>query len=145
MALDPDPTTDTATPAMPEGDFEPVRGRIVVGVDDSATGRRGAALGPGTRASCGRRPWRWCTPGRRRCPRCPSAPRCARVDEGEIDAVARASVDEMVDDGAGRDGRRPPEVMRTILPGGGGPTLVEVAEGPTCWWSAPTAARASAG
>src|SRR4029453_14176306 len=35
MALDPDSTTATTTAGVAEGDPEPVRGRIVVGIDDS--------------------------------------------------------------------------------------------------------------
>jgi nucleotide-binding universal stress UspA family protein len=51
------------------------------------------------------------------------------VDDGEIDATARASVDQIVDAAITETGDRPPEVLRTILPGGAAQTLVEVAEG----------------
>jgi len=40
MTSDPDPTTAATTPTVPEADAEPVRGRIVVGVDDSADSDR---------------------------------------------------------------------------------------------------------
>jgi nucleotide-binding universal stress UspA family protein len=50
------------------------------------------------------------------------------VDEGEIDSAARASVDEVVDAALAEMDERPPEVLRTILPGGAAMTLIEVAE-----------------
>ncbi len=128
MALDPDPTTDTATPSMPEGDAEPVRGRIVVGIDDS--GQAAAALRWALEEGVLRQATvevvhAWAPP-------MSALPFGAtlrlRANEGEIDAVARASVDEIVDAALAEMDSRPPEVMRTILPGGAALTLVEVAE-----------------
>lgn len=52
-----------------------------------------------------------------------------RAHEGEIDAVARESVDEIVDAALAEMDDQPPEVLRTILPGAPALTLVEVAEG----------------
>jgi nucleotide-binding universal stress UspA family protein len=51
------------------------------------------------------------------------------VDEGEIDAAARTSVDELVDGALAHMDVRPPDVLRTILPGAPAATLVEVAQG----------------
>jgi nucleotide-binding universal stress UspA family protein len=51
------------------------------------------------------------------------------VDEAAIDSAARASVDEIVDAALAEMDEQPPEVLRTILPGGASTTLVEVAEG----------------
>jgi nucleotide-binding universal stress UspA family protein len=51
-----------------------------------------------------------------------------RANEGEIDALARASVDELVDSALAEMDQQPPEVLRTILPGAPALTLVEVAE-----------------
>jgi nucleotide-binding universal stress UspA family protein len=50
------------------------------------------------------------------------------VDEAAIDSAARASVDELVDAALAEMDHRPPEVLRTILPGGPASTLVEVSE-----------------
>jgi nucleotide-binding universal stress UspA family protein len=51
------------------------------------------------------------------------------VDEGEIDATARESVDALVDGQLAEMDTRPPDVLRTSLPGSAAATLVEVAEG----------------
>jgi nucleotide-binding universal stress UspA family protein len=51
-----------------------------------------------------------------------------RANEGEIDAVARQAVDEIVDAALAEMDDQPPEVLRTILPGAPALTLVEVAE-----------------
>jgi nucleotide-binding universal stress UspA family protein len=51
------------------------------------------------------------------------------VDEAAIDSAARDSVDELVDAALAEMDEQPPEVLRTILPGGAATTLVEVAEG----------------
>jgi nucleotide-binding universal stress UspA family protein len=48
------------------------------------------------------------------------------LDEGEIDAAARADLDSVVDT-ALAELSEPPEVARTVLPGSAAPTLVEVA------------------
>jgi nucleotide-binding universal stress UspA family protein len=51
-----------------------------------------------------------------------------RANEGEIDAVARRAVDEIVDAALAEMDDQPSEVLRTILPGAPALTLVEVAE-----------------
>jgi nucleotide-binding universal stress UspA family protein len=50
------------------------------------------------------------------------------VDEAAIDAKARDAVDGLVDGALADMDSRPPEVLRTILPGGAAATLIEVAE-----------------
>jgi nucleotide-binding universal stress UspA family protein len=49
------------------------------------------------------------------------------LDEGEIDAAARADLDKVVDTALAELGEAP-EVIRTVLPGSAAPTLVEVSE-----------------
>ena len=129
MALDPDPTTATTTPQAPEADAEPVRGQIVVGVDDSeqaAAALRWALAEGVLRQAIVEVVHSWSPP-------MSALPFGAtlhlRANEGEIDAVARASVDELVDAALAEMDEPPPEVLRTILPGGASTTLVEVAEG----------------
>jgi nucleotide-binding universal stress UspA family protein len=128
MALDPDSTTATTTAGVPEGDPEPVRGRIVVGVDDSeqaAAALRWALAEGVLRQATVEVVHAWSEP-------MAALPFGAtlhmRAHEGEIDAVARASVDEVVDAALAEMEEQPPEVLRTILPGGPALTLVEVAE-----------------
>jgi nucleotide-binding universal stress UspA family protein len=128
MALDPDPTTATATPAVPEADAEPVRGRIVVGVDDSeqaAAALRWALAEGVLRQATVEVVHSWSPP-------MSALPFGAtlhlRANEGEIDAVARAAVDEVVDAALAEMDEPPPEVLRTILPGAPAMTLIEVAE-----------------
>jgi nucleotide-binding universal stress UspA family protein len=128
MALDPDPTTVTATPAVPEADAEPVRGRIVVGVDDSeqaAAALRWALAEGVLRQATVEVVHSWSPP-------MSALPFGAtlhlRANEGEIDAVARAAVDEVVDAALAEMDEPPPEVLRTILPGAPAMTLIEVAE-----------------
>jgi nucleotide-binding universal stress UspA family protein len=50
------------------------------------------------------------------------------ADEAEMDAAARTWVDELVDAALREMDRRPPEVLRTSLPGNPAATLIEVAE-----------------
>jgi nucleotide-binding universal stress UspA family protein len=128
MALESDPTTATATPAGPEADAEPLVGRIVVGVDDSeqaAAALRWALAEGALRQATVEVVHAWSPP-------MSALPFGAtlhmRAHEGEIDAIARASVDEIVDAALAEMDDRPPEVLRTILPGSAAPTLVEVAE-----------------
>ena len=128
MALDPDPTTATTTPAAPEADAEALRGRIVVGVDDSeqaAAALRWALAEGVLRQATVEVVHAWSPP-------VSALPFGAtlhlRAHEGEIDAVARASVDEFVDAALAEMDEQPPEVLRTILPGSPAMTLVEVAE-----------------
>jgi nucleotide-binding universal stress UspA family protein len=52
-----------------------------------------------------------------------------KVDEAAIDSAARDEVDALVDAALAKMDEQPPEVLRTILPGGPATTLVEVAEG----------------
>jgi nucleotide-binding universal stress UspA family protein len=112
MALDPDSTTATTTAGVAEGDPEPVRGRIVVGVDDSeqaAAALRWALAEGVLRQATVEVVHAW------------SEPMAALP-------FARASVDEVVDAALAEMEEQPPEVLRTILPGGPALTLVEVAE-----------------
>ena len=128
MALDPDLTTGTTTPAAPEAEAEPVRGRIVVGVDDSeqaAAALRWALAEGVLRQATVEVVHAW-SPPRSAMPF--GATLQLRAHEGEIDAAARASVDELVDAALAEMDESPPEVLRTILPGGAALTLVEVAE-----------------
>ncbi|MGH9252207.1 MAG: universal stress protein [Acidimicrobiales bacterium] len=128
MAIDPDPTTEAATPAMPESEAEPAPERIVVGVDDSeqaAAALRWALAEGVLRQATVEVVHAW-SPPMSALPF--GATLLIPVDEGEIDAAARASVDEVVDAALAEMDERPPEVLRTILPGGAAMTLVEVAE-----------------
>jgi nucleotide-binding universal stress UspA family protein len=129
MTSDPDPTTAATTPTVPEADAEPVRGRIVVGVDDSeqaAVALRWALAEGVLRQATVEVVHSWSPP-------MSAMPFGAtlrlRAHEGEIDAVARESVDEIVDAALAEMDDQPPEVLRTILPGAPALTLVEVAEG----------------
>jgi nucleotide-binding universal stress UspA family protein len=129
MTSDPDPTTAATTPTVPEAVSEPVRGRIVVGVDDSeqaAAALRWALAEGVLRHATVEVVHSWSPP-------MSAMPFGAtlrlRAHEGEIDAVARESVDEIVDAALAEMDDQPPEVLRTILPGAPALTLVEVAEG----------------
>ena len=129
MTSDPDPTTAATTPTVPEADSEPVRERIVVGVDDSeqaAVALRWALTEGVLRQATVEVVHSWSPP-------MSAMPFGAtlrlRAHEGEIDAVARESVDEIVDGALAEMDDQPPEVLRTILPGAPALTLVEVAEG----------------
>jgi nucleotide-binding universal stress UspA family protein len=51
------------------------------------------------------------------------------IDEAAIDSAARESVDELVNAALAELPEQPPEVLRTVLPGGASTTLVEVAQG----------------
>jgi nucleotide-binding universal stress UspA family protein len=128
MSIDPDPTTATATPAEPEGEPESVRQRIVVGVDDSeqaAAALRWALAEAVLRHATVEVVHAWSPP-------VSALPFGAtlhlRANEGEIDALARTSVDELVDAALAEMDEQPPEVLRTILPGAPALTLVDVAE-----------------
>ena len=128
MTSDPDPTTATTTPTVPEADPAPERGRIVVGVDDSeqaAAALRWALAEGVLRQATVEVVHSWSPP-------MSAMPFGAtlrlRAHEGEIDAVARQAVDEIVDAALAEMDDQPPEVLRTILPGAPALTLVEVAE-----------------
>jgi nucleotide-binding universal stress UspA family protein len=128
MTSDPDPTTPATTPTAPDADAEPPRGRIVVGVDDSeqaAVALRWALAEGVLRQATVEVVHSWSPP-------MSAMPFGAtlhlRAHEGEIDAIARQSVDEIVDAALAEMDDQPPEVLRTILPGAPALTLVEVAE-----------------
>jgi nucleotide-binding universal stress UspA family protein len=128
MTSDADPTTPATTSTAPEADAEPARGRIVVGVDDSeqaAAALRWALAEGVLRQATVEVVHSWSPP-------MSAMPFGAtlrlRAHEGEIDAVARQAVDEIVDAALGEMDDQPPEVLRTILPGAPALTLVEVAE-----------------
>jgi nucleotide-binding universal stress UspA family protein len=129
MTSDPDPITAATTPAAPEAEARPVRGRIVVGVDDSehaAAALRWALEEGVLRQATVEVVHSWSPP-------MSAMPFGAtlhlRAHEGEIDALAREAVDKIVDAALAEMDDRPPEVFRTILPGAPALTLVEVAEG----------------
>jgi nucleotide-binding universal stress UspA family protein len=128
MTSDADPTTPATTSTAPEADVEPVRGRIVVGVDDSeqaAAALRWALAEGVLRQATVEVVHSWSPP-------MSAMPFGAtlhlRANEGEIDAVARQAVDEIVDAALAEMDDQPPDVLRTILPGAPALTLVEVAE-----------------
>jgi nucleotide-binding universal stress UspA family protein len=128
MSLDPDTTTDTETPTAPEGDPDAGRQRIVVGVDDSeqaAAALRWALAEGVLRQATVEVVHAWSPP-------VSALPFGAtlhlRAHDEEIDAIARASVDELVDGALAEMDSQPPEVLRTILPGAPALTLVDVAE-----------------
>jgi nucleotide-binding universal stress UspA family protein len=128
MTSDTDPTTPATTSTAPEADAEPTRGRIVVGVDDSeqaAAALRWALAEGVLRQATVEVVHSWSPP-------MSAMPFGAtlhlRANEGEIDAVARQAVDEIVDAALAEMDDQPPEVLRTILPGAPALTLVEVAE-----------------
>jgi nucleotide-binding universal stress UspA family protein len=51
------------------------------------------------------------------------------IDEAAIDSASRESVDELVDGALAEMPDQPPEVLRTILPGGAAAALIDVAQG----------------
>lgn len=143
MSTDPDATLDppadaaagsTADPATaastgPGADAARTRGRVVVGVDDSdqaAAALRWALAEGALRGATVEVVHAW-TPPVSALPF--GATLVIPVDEAAIDAAARESVDALVDGALAEMDERPPEVMRTILPGAPSATLVEVAEG----------------
>jgi nucleotide-binding universal stress UspA family protein len=132
MATDPDPTTSPTTSPTTTGtsqpDADPLRERIVVGVDDSkqaAAALRWALAEGVLRGATVEVVHAW-SPPRSALPF--GATLVVPADEAGIDAVARAAVDKVVDAALAEMEDRPPEVLRTILPGAPAMTLVEVAE-----------------
>ena len=119
----------TGPTVAPERDGDPERGRIVVGIDDSeqaATALRWALYEGVIRESTVEVVHSWSPP----LSALPfGATLVIPVDEAAIDSAARASVDDVVDTALAEMSETPPEVLRTILPGGPAVTLVEVAEG----------------
>ena len=126
MSTDPDAPPDSGT--APGADSEPVAGRIVVGVDDSeqaAAALRWALAEGALRGATVEVVHSWSPP----LSALPfGATLVIPVDEAAIDSAARGSVDELVDAALAEMDHRPPEVLRTILPGGPATTLVEVSE-----------------
>jgi nucleotide-binding universal stress UspA family protein len=119
--------TEPADPVVVPGDPLATGGRIVVGVDDSA--HANVALLWALREAVLRQAavevvhaWQ---------PPLASLPFGATlplsVDEGEIDAAARAELDQLVDAALAEQGEPSPEVTRTTLPGAAGPTLIDIA------------------
>ena len=110
-------------------DSKQTDGRIVVGVDDSETAAAALrwALAEGAlRQTTVEVVHSWSPP-------MSALPFGAtlnfKVDEAAIDSAARDSVNELVDGALAEMDKRPPEVLRTILPGGAATTLVEVSQG----------------
>jgi nucleotide-binding universal stress UspA family protein len=103
-------------------------GRVVVGVDDSeqAAAALRWALAEGALRQCTVEVVHAWSPPLSALPF--GATLVIPVDEAAVDAAARDSVDELVDGALAEMGDRPPEVLRTILPGGAATTLVEVSE-----------------
>ncbi|MFP3902325.1 MAG: universal stress protein [Acidimicrobiia bacterium] len=122
-----DPTPEEPAPET-RRDTPPPKGRIVVGVDDSeqALAALRWALAEGVlRGATVEVVHAW-TPPLSALPF--GATLVIPVDESEIDSAARESVDQIVDTALADMDERPPEVLRTILPGGPAYTLVEVSE-----------------
>jgi nucleotide-binding universal stress UspA family protein len=128
MSTEPLTPADDPTPAA-DRDGERTAGRIVVGIDDSdqaAAALRWALTEGVLRQATVEVVHSWSPP----LSALPfGATLVIPVDEAAIDSAARASVDEIVDAALAEMDEQPPEVLRTILPGGPSTTLVEVAEG----------------
>lgn len=125
MSSDPDATS--APGPAPAGEASSTAGRIVVGVDDSeqaAAALRWALAEGALRGATVEVVHAW-TPPLSALPF--GATLVIPVDEAAIDSAARASVDELVDGALAEMDGQPPEVLRTILPGGPSETLVDVA------------------
>ncbi len=104
-------------------------GRVVVGVDDSeqAAAALRWALREGAMRNCTVEVVHAWSPPLSALPF--GATFVIPVDDAEIDAKARAAVDELIDNALAEMDDKPADVLRTVLPGGAGTTLVEVAEG----------------
>jgi len=128
MSTDP-VSPDVDPPLAPERDGQTTAGRIVVGIDDSdqaAAALRWALAEGVLRRATVEVVHSWSPP----LSALPfGATLVIPVDEAAIDAAARASVDDLVDIALAEMDETPPEVLRTILPGGPATTLVEVSEG----------------
>ena len=126
MSTDPDLSTGSDLAADRDG--ESTTGRIVVGVDDSeqaAAALRWALAEGVVRQATVEVVHSWSPP----LSALPfGATLVIPVDEAAIDSAARASVDELVERALAEMDEQPPEVLRTILPGGPTVTLVEVSE-----------------
>jgi nucleotide-binding universal stress UspA family protein len=122
-------TTAEELPPVPADPLEP-GGRIVVGIDESDHAL--IALRWGLREALVRKAsvevvHAWLPPVTA-LPFGATMP--MSLDEGEIDAAARADLDKVVDTALAElgDAGGAPEVIRTVLPGSAAPTLVEVSE-----------------
>ena len=127
MSIEPDGTADPTL--EPDRDSATTAGRVVVGVDDSeqaAAALRWALTEGVLRQATVEVVHSWSPP----LSALPfGATLVIPVDEAAIDSAARASVDALVDAALEEMDEQPPEVLRTILPGGPAVTLVEVSEG----------------
>jgi nucleotide-binding universal stress UspA family protein len=126
MSTDSEPVTDGGEEADQSEDL--VRGRIVVGVDDSeqaAAALRWALAEGVVRQATVEVVHAWSPP-------MSALPFGATLvvpfDDAEMDATARRSVDKVVDAALAEMEEPPPEVLRTVLPGAPAMTLIEVAE-----------------
>jgi nucleotide-binding universal stress UspA family protein len=123
---DDEPDTDPGDTGTDPGETD---GRIVVGVDDSeqAAAALRWALAEGALRQCTVEVVHSWSPPLSALPF--GATLVIPVDESAIDGAARDEVDRLVDAALAEMDVRPPEVLRTILPGAPAATLVEVAEG----------------
>jgi nucleotide-binding universal stress UspA family protein len=125
MSIDPEVTEPTLAP---DRDGGTTSGRIVVGIDDSeqaAAALRWALAEGVIRQAAVEVVHSWSPP----LSALPfGATLVIPVDEAAIDSAARASVDDLVDTALAEMDEHPPEVQRTVLPGGPSVTLVEVSE-----------------
>ena len=128
MSIDPG-VSETDPRPSPGRDGDPTAGRIVVGIDDSevaAVALRWALAEGVLRQATVEVVHSWSPP----LSALPfGATLVIPVDDAAIDSAARASVDDLVDTALAEMDETPPEVLRTILPGGPSTTLVEVSEG----------------
>jgi nucleotide-binding universal stress UspA family protein len=123
-----DPQASIEPSPSPAQDGASTGGRIVVGVDDSdqaAAALRWALAEGALRQATVEVVHSWSPP----VSALPfGATLVIPVDEGAIDSAARASVDELIEQASADMGTLPPQILRTILPGGPATTLVEVSE-----------------
>jgi nucleotide-binding universal stress UspA family protein len=123
MSTDPAPTAASTT------DPRTARERIVVGIDDSDQAalalrwslREGVLRGATVEVVHAWSPPVSALPF--------GATLMVTTDDAAIDAAARDEVDRLVDAALDDMDETPPEVLRTVLPGGAATTLVDVAEG----------------
>ncbi len=112
-----------------EGDRGGTDARIVVGVDDSqqAAAALRWALDEGALRQCTVEVVHSWSPPLSALPF--GATLVIPVDESAVDSAAHDAVDQLVDATLAEMDVQPPQVLRTVLPGGAAATLVEVAEG----------------
>ena len=128
MSIDPGVSESDPRPS-PGSDGDPTAGRIVVGIDDSEVAAMALrwALAEGVLRQATVEVVHSWSPPLSALPF--GATLVIPVDEAAIDSAARASVDDLVDIALSEMDETPPEVLRTILPGGPATTLVDVSEG----------------